>query len=616
MAYPPIENHGIVGDLHTAALVSNDGTIDWLCLPQFDSPSVFAALLDERKGGAFRIEAQNSHVTRKQFYWPDTNVLITRFLSPDGVAQIADFMPVESGGRWGSGHPLFRRVQALRGTVKLRAECLPAFDYARATHTVRRTPGGVAFDSSQMSLALAGTVPLQLEGGAATAEFVLNEGQVAAFVLRQIDRGAEAGPQPDVAEVRELFESTVAYWRRWVAHSTYRGRWREMVNRSALVLKLMTFDPSGAIVAAPTCSLPEFIGGDRNWDYRYTWIRDASFTLHALMRIGFDREASRFMAWLEARCHELEPDGSLQILYGIDGRHQVEEQVLDHLEGYAGSRPVRIGNGAYRQRQLDIYGELLDSVYLFNKYVGPISYELWKDVRQLADWVADNWRAKDQGIWEVRGPARDFVYSKVMCWVALDRALRLAFKRALPASRDRWLRARDAIYDEVLEKGWNAHRGAFTQSYGSEGLDAANLILPIVFFMSPADPKMQQTLEAICRPPSHGGLLSSGFVYRYHAGDTPDGLHCEEGSFNLCTFWLVEALARAGRSDPAQLDEARFLFEQMLGYANHLGLFAEQTGPCGEALGNFPQALTHLALISAACYLDRALGAAENDREP
>ncbi len=612
MAYLPIQDHGIIGDLHTTALIGKDGSIDWLCLPQFDSPSVFASLLDDKKGGFFRIEAQDGRVSRKQFYWPDTNVLVTRFLSPDGVGQIADFMPIEKRGHWQGEHPLIRQVRATRGSLKFLLECRPAFDYARAEHKVRVVPEGVAFDSKAIALGLASTVPLRVNGSAVEAEFTLDEGQTAVFVLQQIEPGGEVGPRPDMGEVQELFESTVRYWRKWLSHSTYRGRWREMVNRSALALKLMTFDPTGAIVAAPTCSLPEFIGGDRNWDYRYTWIRDAAFTLYALMRIGFTREAARFMSWLEARCHELNPDGSLQIMYGIDGRHELKEQTLDHLEGYGGSSPVRVGNGAYQQRQLDIYGELLDSVYLYNKYATPISYELWKDVRELTDWVTHNWHTKDQGVWEMRGAPQNFVYSKVMCWVALDRALRLADKRSFPADHDRWLKIRDKIYEEVIEKGWNPKLNSFSQSYGSDGLDAANLIMPLVFFLAPNDPKMEQTISAISRSPNDGGLLSGGLVYRYHASDGLDGLHCEEGSFNMCTFWLVEALTRAGHTDRSKLDLARLLFEEMLGYANHVGLFSEQTGPCGEALGNFPQALTHLALISAAFNLDRALGTGEN----
>jgi len=400
----------------------------------------------------------------------------------------------------------------------------------------------------------------------------------------------------------------VDYWHRWLAQCTYTGRWREMVYRSALCLKLLTFEPTGAIVAAPTCSLPEAIGGERNWDYRYTWIRDAAFTVYALMRIGFTEEAGRFMAWVEQRAHEPNPDGSLQIMYGIDGRHELPEEALEHLEGYRGSRPVRVGNGAYNQLQLDIYGELFDSVYLYNKYGAPISYDFWTHLRRLADYVCEHWQQPDEGIWEVRGGRRHFVYSKLMCWVALDRALRLADKRSFPADRARWLSARDEIYEEIMARGWSEELQAFVQSYDSDTLDASTLLMPLVFFVAPNDPRMLATLDAIDRPPEQGGLVANSLVYRYDVAKSPDGLDGEEGTFNICTFWLVEALTRAGRTDQGRLDEARLVFERMLTYANHLGLYAEETGPRGEALGNFPQAFSHLALISAAFNLDRALG--------
>lgn len=348
--------------------------------------------------------------------------------------------------------------------------------------------------------------------------------------------------------------------------------------------------------------------GGRNWDYRYTWIRDAAFTLYGLLRIGFTEEAEGFMRWLDARAGEVEADGSLQIVYGIDGRHDLKEQTLDHLTGYRDSRPVRIGNGAYNQLQLDIYGELLDALYLYNKYVMPIGYDVWTRIRRRLNWLCDNWQRPDEGMWEVRGGQRHFVSSKLMCWVAMDRGLRLAQKRSFPADRPRWLQVRDQIYEEVMAKGWSEQRHAFKQHYDSDSLDASNLLMPLVFFLSPNDPRMLGTLNAINRSPTDGGLVSDGLVYRYDSATGVDGLHGGEGTFNMCTFWLVEALTRAGRVDRTKLVEARLLFERMLGYANHVGLYAEEIGGSGEALGNFPQAFTHLSLISAAFNLDRALG--------
>ena len=607
--YQPIENYGVIGNMRTAALVGIDGSIDWLCLPHFDSPSVFAALLDDRKGGRFRIAPAGDQFRRKQFYWPDTAILVTRFLHEQGVGEIEDYMPVHGAGA--VPEELIRRVRVVRGRIPFRLECRPAFDYARATHQAHLTEHGARFDGPGLSVGLAAPVPLQLDRDGVVADFTLAEGEKAAFVLRRLHPDDRPGPCPGIDEAEALFRDTVTYWRRWLAKCTYTGRWREIVQRSALTLKLLSFEPTGAIVAAPTCSLPEAIGGQRNWDYRYTWIRDAAFTLYGLLRIGFTEEAASFRNWLRDRWEDPGASGTgpLQLMYGIDGRTALAEETLDHLEGYRGSRPVRIGNGAYRQLQLDIYGELMDAVYLHNKYVEPISYDEWTRLRRLVDWLCDNWKRADEGIWEVRGGRRQFVYSKLMSWVALDRSLRLADKRSFPADRTRWLKVRDEIYEEVMVQGWSPRRQAFVQAFGSEALDASSLLMPLVFFMAPSDPRMLSTLEAIRRPVAAGGLAADGLVYRYDPAAAPDGLSGGEGTFNMCSFWLVEALTRAGRTNPARLEEARLLFEQMLGYANHLGLYAEQTGSSGEALGNFPQAFTHLALISAAFNLDRALGA-------
>ena len=434
MAYPSIEDHGVVGNLRTVALIGRDGCVDWFCFPDFDSPSVFASILDDRKGGRFGITTDHQDVTCKQLYWPDTNVLVTRFLSADGVGELVDYMPVDVPLQKSPGfHGLVRRVRGVRGELKFTMECRPAFNYARDPHETQLVDGGAMFFSKDLKLALASEVPLQRCEDGVCAEFVLREGQSVSFELHALESGSqEIGISNERAG--ELFQATIQYWRNWLSQCTYHGRWREMVNRSALALKLMTYAPTGAIVAAPTCSLPESLGGARNWDYRYTWIRDSAFTLYALLRVGFTEEAAQFMNFLDCRCHEIPEDGSLQVMYGIDGRHELREERLEHLDGYKGSKPVRIGNGAFDQVQLDIYGELMDSVYLFNKYATPISYDLWLYLRRLTDWVCDHWRQKDEAIWEVRGGPREFTYSKLMCWVALDRALRLADKRSFPAT--------------------------------------------------------------------------------------------------------------------------------------------------------------------------------------
>ena len=604
MAYPPIESHGIIGNMHTAALICLDGSLDWLCLPRFDSPSVFGALLDDRKGGRFKLSPLGSDFTSEQYYRTDTNVLVTRFCSASGTAEITDFMPMQNRNEK-DALLVVRVVKAERGSVRFNLTCRPAFDYGRDRHRVEVSREGAAFLSPGLRLHLSAPIPLHQDKDGVTAEFTLQEGEVQPFFLALGENSSIPAPKIQTAE--QLLSQTVDYWRRWIAKCTYRGRWREMVHRSALALELLAYQPSGAVVAAATTSLPEGLGGERNWDYRCSWIRDSAFTVYALLRVGLTDEADRFLGWLESRCNELRSEGSVQSVYGIDGRHTLTEDTLDHWEGYKGSRPVRIGNAACQQLQLDIYGELMDAVYLYNKYGNPISSELWADLRRLVDWVADNWQKKDKSIWEVRGGPQHFLYSKVMCWVALDRGLRLAIKRSLPADVDRWAKIRDKIYRQVLRRGWNEEVGAFVQYYGARSLDASVLIMPLVFFMSPTDPKMRKTIDAICRPLSQGGLLSDGMVYRYNSRESVDGVRGKERTFNMCGFWLVEALTRTGRSDPAQLEKACSFFEKMLRQANHLGLYSEQAGPCGEALGNFPQAFTHLALISAALNLDRAL---------
>jgi len=599
MSYQPIENYGVVGDLHSVALVGMDGSIDFMCFPRFDSPSVFAALLDDEKGGRFKISPRFDNAKHKQIYLSDTNILLTRFLSDDGVAEVSDFMPVAEKL---SGHQLIRRAKTVRGEVAFHMLCAPAFDYGRSTHRIEQRGDTVIFTSEgkdKTTIRLRADVPLRIEGATVVADFRLGPGKTASFIFEDVntwDETASAGPD----YIADSFKETMNFWRNWVKKSTYRGRWREMVNRSALTLKLLTSYPHGAIVASPTFGLPEELGGERNWDYRFTWIRDASFTLYGLMRLGYTSEAAAFMKWIEERCGEINPDGSLQLMYALDGSHELAEMNLPHFEGYQKSSPVRIGNGAHGQLQLDIYGELMDSVYLYNKYGEPISYDFWMQLTRLIEFVCGNWRQADEGIWEVRGGKQHFTYSRVMCWVAMDRAIRLAQKRSFPAPLDRWINVRDEIYTDVYTNHWNPQMQAFVQHQGSEAVDASCLLMPLVKFIGATDPRWISTLKAI-----EESLVEDSLVYRYNMCQaSSDGLSGEEGTFSMCSFWYVECLSRAG-----DLDRARFIFEKNLGYANHLGLYAEELGPRGEHLGNFPQAFTHLALISAAYDLDQRLNA-------
>jgi GH15 family glucan-1,4-alpha-glucosidase len=605
MPYQSIGDYGVIGNMRTAALVGKNGSVDWLCFPRFDSPSIFGALLDDQKGGRFRIAPAEPGAVSEQYYLPDTNVLLTRFMSAAGAFEITDFMPL-SPSLSDEDCRVVRRVTATRGAMKIHLDCEPACNYGRDAHEVEVGSHGVVFRSPKLSVALASDIPLKRHRQGVMAEFTLQVDQTAAFVLHAVAE-REYNEHMLVEEGLSLLDRTIDYWRQWISKCTYVGRWREMVHRSALTLELLVYEPTGAVVAAPTCSLPESIGGERNWDYRYSWMRDAAFTVYALLRIGLGDEADRFMSWISSLCREAKRGALLQTMYGIDGRRRLSEETLDHWEGYKGSKPVRVGNAAYKQLQLDIYGEVMDSVYIYNKYRNPISSMFWNDLRRLAGWVSENWNRQDCGIWEVRGQRRHFVYSKIMCWVALDRALRIAQKRSLPAEYVRWTRIRDQIYEQILQHGWNERRQAFVQSFGAKALDASDLIMPLVFFLAANDPRMIKTIEAISQSTAKGGLLDDGIVRRYNVAETKDGLKGEEGGFSMCIFWLVEAMTRAGRSDPVFLERAYMLFQRMLTRANHLGLYSEELSITGEPLGNMPQALAHLAFISAAVNLDRAL---------
>ncbi len=583
-----IEDHGIIGDLATVALVAGDGAITFLCWPRFDGPSVFAGLLDPGRGGDFTVEPDLPGRRVTQSYLPDTNVLVTRWLSGAGSAELFDLMPIidEPGPR------VVRRVRATRGRVMVRVRCRPRVDYARRAGRAEACDGGVRFVTDGGStLRLTATVPLTADGPDAAAEFTLDRGQAADFVLDGGD-----GPAADADTVGRWFDRTVDYWREWAGKSTYTGRWREAVNRSALVMKLLTSRAHGSVVAAATFGLPESRGGGRNWDYRATWIRDASFTMYAFLRLGYRAEAVEYFRWVADRIRDCAGEsGRLRIMYGLDGRRDLPEQTLDHLAGYGGARPVRIGNAAHEQLQLDIYGELLDSGYLLNKYAQAIAHDGWQNVVATVEYVCRHWREPDAGIWEMRGEPREFLHSRVMCWVALDRATRLAHKRSLPAPVERWNQVRGEIYADIWANFWTDDDGGhFVQSRGGAALDGSMLIMPLVRFVSATDPRWLSTLDAIGRT-----LVDDGRVFRYVGGD---GLEGQEGGFLPCAFWYAECLARAGK-----LWEARQAFERALGHGNRLGLFAEEVGPAGEMLGNFPQALTHLSLISAAFFLDREL---------
>ncbi|TPX49937.1 hypothetical protein SeMB42_g01475 [Synchytrium endobioticum] len=702
-----VEQHGIIGNMRTAALVSNDGSIDFLCLPRFDSPSIFARLLDIDKGGHFSINPilpdehhdQNGvyqrPLTRKQQYQLATNILQTRFLFDFGVLQVTDFMHKHDSRR----HPtkallpwVIRIVECQRGTMKVGVNCLPAFNYATEKHTVEladmdilganveidewshdkpRMAHGKAYSESKHARIIfkserGFSVDLRsishpdnpidgpdwklLDGELgpmAQTQFDMQEGQSIAFIFRQVPaQGANAPVKTNTTTTSEVARQeannqssnsknsgdnalwdvdpllswplvlalrvqTFEYWTNWIRKSNYYGRYREVVQRSALTLKLLTYEPTGAIVAAPTFGLPEEIRGVRNWDYRYVWIRDSAFTIYAFIRIGLTDEAGSYMKWIEDRLENANPDGSLNVMYTVDGQAVPSETILHHLAGNRNSQPVRIGNAAATHLQLDIYGALLDAVYLYNKYREPIGYDTWRAVRRIVNYIVDHHDQADMSIWEIRSRPQNFLYSKVMCWVGLDRGLRLMEKRSLPCpDRVRWYETRDKIYEEIMTKGWNSKMGAFTQSYEGRDvgiLDASVLIMPMVFFCSPTDRRILSTIDNIMRPPEKGGLTLNGLVLRYNLSDTQDGLPGTEGCFLMCTFWLIEALTRAGKHNSALLQTALSLFEQTVSFGNSLSLFSEEITKTGDMLGNFPQAFTHLALISAVYNLDKQL---------
>ena len=589
--YPAIADHGIIGDLETAALVAVDGTIDFLCLPSFDSPTVFLSILDAERGGSFGVEAQIEDARRDQRYLRDTNVLVTRTIGAAAEVALYDFMPVP---RRPSPSRIARLVRVTRGLARIRCVCAPRFDYARGTHSVTITGSSATFISAgSVRLRLTTTTPLTTDGRDVAVDVELVAGQEVAFVLELLGEQDDSRVAPR-HYARRALRQTVVFWRRWIAKTRCEGEWRGVVRRSALTLKLLQSRRTGAIVASPTFGLPEQIGGSRNWDFRYAWIRDSAFTVYALGHAGLGREASAFAKWVVQRCAEAKSPGELQSIYTIEGGREIVERTLDHLEGYAGSRPIRIGNAAYDQLQLDIYGELLDALHQRDEQGERPSGALWRRIVELTDWVARNWSRADQGIWEVRSGCQEFLYSRMMCWVALDRALRMASRRRLAAPREQWRATRDAIRSDVDEHFWSASLEAFVGTRDGDSIDAACLVMPLVGFIAPTDPRWRSTLHAV-----EARLVRDGMVRRYEmTGMDTDAGSTAAPSFTVCSFWYVECLARGG-----ERERARLTMKRLLDRANHLGLYSEDLGVSGEQLGNFPQGLTHSALIGAALAL-------------
>ena len=613
--YPPIADYGLIGDCHTAALIARDTSIDWYCPGRFDAPAVFCRILDADHGGYLKSAPSGSFSVERR-YRDDTNVLETTFSADGGRVRVTDLMPVHKrssdheGYDVGSSRRILRHLEGLEGEVELAIEFKPAFDYGRAHTRVETCRGGGAIAHADGRFLTLGCSGLQLEWHreVLSGRLRLRAGEQRWIVLTHTDNHRDARHALHPTDCEQQLERTLQYWQEWANKCSYRGAYRDLVVRSALVLKLLTYEPSGAVVAAPTTSLPENIGGERNWDYRYTWLRDSSLILYGLLTIGFGDEAADFTHWLE-RTIGSDPTRRPQIMYGIDGRRQLPEEVVDKLEGYRGSRPVRIGNAAAEQRQLDIFGEVLRAAALHYRRgsdaphegktaqhhhgQGP-SADAWSVLRELVDRAADHWSESGSGIWEVRGGPQPFLYGKLMCWAALDAGLRMAHHFDLDAPVKHWKSVREQICRAILERGYDEHMGAFTQAFGSSTLDATALVIPRIGFLPPTDSRVRSTVDRIKQH-----LSKKGLVYRYRS---QDGLAGGEGTFTLCSFWLVDALALGG-----QLDEARSLFERVAGYANDLGLLAEEIDPeSGEQLGNFPQGFSHLALIGAAVNLAKA----------
>jgi GH15 family glucan-1,4-alpha-glucosidase len=605
---PPIADYGLIGDMHTCALVSRAGSIDWACFPRFDSASVFGRILDWQKGGYFSLAPRGLH-TAERSYLEGTNVLETTYETATGRAVLTDFMPVTAGVE----HPrprelrtrrqIVRMLRCERGAIDFEMRCEPRFDYGGIMPHVRLIGEylGIAHGGKD-AISVYCSVPMRETEAGFLADGTLHAGGTFCAAVTYEDDVIDQVEPLDDATLETRLEETVRFWQEWSGRCTYKGEYRGEVVRSALTLKALTYAPTGAMIAAPTTSLPEVIGGVRNWDYRYTWIRDAGFGLYALSILGYRDEAQEFKRWLE--WSTLGRAGDLQVMYGLSGERRLTEFELPHLEGYRNSRPVRIGNGAHSQFQLDIYGEIVDSAHLYRRYGGDVDPEYWTYLRRVVEFVVEHWQEPDDSIWEPRAERRQYVFSKVMCWVALDRAIRAARALDLPGDVEHWRAVRREIRDDVLAKGYDAEAGSFVQSYGSKALDASLLMLPLVRFLPATDPRMRSTIAAI----EKGLATPEGLVYRYRGVD--DGLGGREGAFLMCSFWLVDNLLMIGAAG-----RARALFENLRTYGNDLDLYSEQIDPSSfDLLGNFPQAFTHMGLINAAVQLERAESRAEEGR--
>lgn len=593
--YHRIEDYGLIGNLKTVALVSVDASIDFMCYPSFDSPSIFAKLLDSQRGGSFSVTPQMENYNTKQLYLPATAVLLTRFFSEEGIAEVTDYMPVNQSIE-DKSTAIVRQIKTVRGNITFRVNCQPAFDYAETAHTCEMHNKAVYFypDNAENNiLRLAGDVPLDIKDNAGIAEFTLEQGKIAYLVL-ECGKSKVEDENPIEAYKADRYEATIEFWRNWSKKSTYKGRWNGTVNRSAITLKLLTSHELGSMVAAPTFSLPEVIGGVRNWDYRFMWIRDAAFTMYAFLRLGYTDEATAFLAWI----HDRSQEDKLYLMYTIDGKHDLTEKELTHLEGYKKSQPVLIGNAAQDQNQMDIYGELIDTIYIYNKQHAAITFEFWETIVKQVKEVIERWNTADHGIWEIRNVEKEFLHSRLMCWVAMDRAIKIGQHRSFPFPENEWKAVRDDIYADIYHNFWNEEIGAWVQYKGADTVDASVLLMSLMHFIAPQEPRWLSTLKVVEKQLGIDVLL-----YRYKNGEEQfDGLPGEEGTFNMCSFWFIESLAKSG-----EVSKALESFEKMIGYANHLGLFSEQIGHKAEHLGNFPQAFTHLALISAALEIDKQL---------